>query len=40
MDSIFVFEAMLYAIGTAFIVLVLTKERMVHIHRTAASTDP
>jgi diguanylate cyclase (GGDEF)-like protein len=37
--AIFVLEAMLYAIGTAFIVLVLTKERMVHIHRTAASTD-
>jgi len=37
--AVFVLEAMLYAIGTAFIVLVLTKERMVHIHRTAASTD-
>jgi diguanylate cyclase (GGDEF)-like protein len=35
----FVLETMLYAIGTAFIVLVLAKERMVLIHRTAASTD-
>src|SRR5215475_9052162 len=35
----FILETMLYAIGTAFIVLVLAKERMVLIHRTAASTD-
>lgn len=37
--AILVLESMLYAIGTAFLVLVLAKERMVHIHKTAASTD-
>jgi diguanylate cyclase (GGDEF)-like protein len=37
--AVFVLETMLYAIGTAFIVLVLAKEHVVHIHRTAASTD-
>ena len=37
--AIFVLEMMLYAIGTAFIVLALAKERVVHFHRTAASTD-
>jgi diguanylate cyclase (GGDEF)-like protein len=30
---------MLYVVGTAFIVLVLTKERAVRIHKDAASTD-
>jgi len=37
--AVFVLETMLYAIGTAFIVLVMAKEHVVHIHRTAASTD-
>jgi diguanylate cyclase (GGDEF)-like protein len=37
--AIFVLEAMLYAVGTAFIVLVLTKDRMVQFHRNAASID-
>jgi diguanylate cyclase (GGDEF)-like protein len=37
--AIFVLELMLYAVATAFMVLVLAKERVVHIHRTAASTD-
>jgi diguanylate cyclase (GGDEF)-like protein len=32
-------ETMLYVVGTAFIVLVLTKERAVRIHKDAASTD-
>jgi diguanylate cyclase (GGDEF)-like protein len=30
---------MLYIVGTAFIVLVLSKERTVRIHKTAATTD-
>jgi diguanylate cyclase (GGDEF)-like protein len=33
-------ETLLFAIGTAFIILVMAKERSDHIHRTAASTDP
>jgi diguanylate cyclase (GGDEF)-like protein len=37
--AVFVLEAMLYIVGTAFIVLVLSKERTVRIHRDAASTD-
>ena len=37
--AIFALETMLYVVGTAFIVLVLTKERSVRIHRDAASTD-
>jgi diguanylate cyclase (GGDEF)-like protein len=32
-------ETLLYVVGTAFIVLVLTKERAVRIHKDAASTD-
>jgi diguanylate cyclase (GGDEF)-like protein len=38
--AVFVLEALLYAVGTAFIVLVLTKERTLRMHRTAALTDP
>jgi diguanylate cyclase (GGDEF)-like protein len=37
--AVFVLETMLYVIGTAFIVLLLTKERMVRIHKAAAMTD-
>jgi diguanylate cyclase (GGDEF)-like protein len=33
-------ETLLYAIGTAFIILVMAKERTEQIHRSAASTDP
>jgi diguanylate cyclase (GGDEF)-like protein len=33
-------ETLLFAIGTAFIILVMAKERSEHMHRTAASTDP
>jgi diguanylate cyclase (GGDEF)-like protein len=32
-------ETLLFAIGTAFITLVMAKERSEHVHRTAASTD-
>jgi diguanylate cyclase (GGDEF)-like protein len=38
--SVFVLEMLLYAVGAAFIVLVLTKERTLHTHKTAALTDP
>jgi diguanylate cyclase (GGDEF)-like protein len=37
--AIFTLETMLYVVGTAFIVLVLAKERTVRIQRDAASTD-
>jgi diguanylate cyclase (GGDEF)-like protein len=37
--ALFVLETMLYAVGTAFIVLVLAKERTVRIHKDAALTD-
>jgi diguanylate cyclase (GGDEF)-like protein len=38
--AVFVLEMLLYAVGTAFIVLVLTKERTLRMHKTAALTDP
>ena len=38
--SVFVLEMLLYAVGAAFIVLVLTKERTLRTHKTAALTDP
>jgi diguanylate cyclase (GGDEF)-like protein len=37
--AVFTLEVMLYLVGTAFIVLVLSKERSVRIHKTAASID-
>jgi diguanylate cyclase (GGDEF)-like protein len=37
--AIFALETMLYVVGTAFIVLVLAKERAVRIQKDAASTD-
>jgi diguanylate cyclase (GGDEF)-like protein len=37
--AVFTLETMLYVVGTAFIVLVLSKERAVRIHKDAASTD-
>jgi diguanylate cyclase (GGDEF)-like protein len=37
--AVFTLEVMLYIVGTAFIVLVLSKERAVRIHKDAASTD-
>src|SRR5581483_11731696 len=36
---VFALETMIYAVGTAFIVLTLVKDYHVHFHRTAASTD-
>jgi diguanylate cyclase (GGDEF)-like protein len=38
--AVFVLETLLYAVGTAFIVLVLTKERTLRMHKTAWLTDP
>jgi diguanylate cyclase (GGDEF)-like protein len=37
--AVFALEVMLYVVGTAFIVLVLAKERTVRIQKDAASTD-
>jgi diguanylate cyclase (GGDEF)-like protein len=37
--AVFALEVMLYVVGTAFIVLVLSKERAVRIQKDAASTD-
>jgi len=37
--AVFALETMLYVVGTAFIVLVLAKERALRIHKDAASTD-
>ena len=38
--SVFALETMLYAVGTAFIVLLMVKDHHVHVYRSAASTDP
>jgi diguanylate cyclase (GGDEF)-like protein len=38
--AVFALEVMLYVVGTAFIVLVLNKERIVRVHKAAALTDP
>jgi diguanylate cyclase (GGDEF)-like protein len=38
--ALFTVEILLYVVGTAFIVLILAKDRTVHIYRTAATTDP
>jgi len=38
--AIMVLETLLFAIGTAFIILVMAKERSDLVHRAAASTDP
>jgi diguanylate cyclase (GGDEF)-like protein len=38
--TLFAIEILLYVVGTAFIVLILAKDRTVHIYKTAATTDP
>ncbi len=38
--TLFVLETILYAVGTAFIVLALTNARSLRMHKTAALTDP
>jgi diguanylate cyclase (GGDEF)-like protein len=37
--TIFTLETILYAVGTAFIVMLMVKDHHVHVYRTAASTD-
>lgn len=37
--ALFVLETMLYAVGTAFIVLVLAQEQALRLHKDAAATD-
>jgi diguanylate cyclase (GGDEF)-like protein len=37
--TVFALESMIYAVGTAFIVLLMVKDHHVHIYRSAASTD-
>jgi len=37
--TVFTLETILYAVGTAFIVMLMVKDHHVHIFRTAASTD-
>jgi diguanylate cyclase (GGDEF)-like protein len=37
--EVFALETVLYAVGAAFIVLLMVKDRSVHVYRTAASTD-
>ncbi|MBV9348661.1 MAG: GGDEF domain-containing protein [Pseudolabrys sp.] len=37
--QVFVLETVIYSVGTAFIVLLLVKDKYVQVHRTAASTD-
>jgi diguanylate cyclase (GGDEF)-like protein len=38
--AIFTLETLLYVVGTAFIVLMMAKERMENVYKAAASTDP
>jgi diguanylate cyclase (GGDEF)-like protein len=38
--AVFAIEIVLYVVGTAFVVLILAKDRAVHLYKTAATTDP
>ena len=38
--DVFTLESILYAVGTAFIMLLMVKENDVDLYRSAASTDP
>jgi diguanylate cyclase (GGDEF)-like protein len=38
--AVFTLEALLYVVGTAFIVLMMAKERAENLYKTAAATDP
>jgi diguanylate cyclase (GGDEF)-like protein len=38
--AVLILEMLMYAVGTAFIVLVLAKERTLRMHKNAALTDP
>jgi diguanylate cyclase (GGDEF)-like protein len=37
--TLFVFETIIYAVGAAFIVLLMVKDHSVHVYRNAANTD-
>lgn len=37
--ALFAFETVIYVVGTAFVVVVMAKERVVMVHKTAAMTD-
>ena len=37
---LFAFETVIYVVGTAFVVVVMAKERVALMHKTAAMTDP
>ena len=37
--ALFAFETVIYVVGTAFVVVVMAKERVVLVHKTAAMTD-
>jgi diguanylate cyclase (GGDEF)-like protein len=38
--TVFALETMIYAVGTAFIVMVMVKDHHVHVYRSAATIDP
>jgi diguanylate cyclase (GGDEF)-like protein len=38
--AVFAIEILLYVVGTAFIVLILSKDRTMHAYKVAAATDP
>jgi diguanylate cyclase (GGDEF)-like protein len=37
--ALFAFETVIYVVGTAFVIVVIAKERVVQVHKTAAMTD-
>ena len=37
--ALFAFETVIYVVGTAFVVMVLAKEHVALVHKTAAMTD-
>ena len=37
--ALFAFETLIYVVGTAFVVVVMAKERVALVHKTAAMTD-
>ena len=37
---VFTLETIIYAVGTAFIVMLMVKDHYVHVYRSAANTDP
>jgi hypothetical protein len=37
--ALFAFETVIYVVGTAFVIVVIAKERVVQVHKTAEMTD-